>query len=59
MAIIDSRDTVEIPGPRGYFLVGNITDFDPEQPTLSLMNLSREYGVLHLVSYDLYPRALT
>ena len=50
---------MEIPGPRGYFLVGNITDFDPEQPTLSLMNLSREYGVLHLVSYDLYPRALT
>ena len=46
MATIDTRDTVPIPQPRGYPLVGNITDVDPEQPTLSLMNLAREYGKL-------------
>jgi len=46
MATIDTRDTVPIPQPRGYPLVGNITDVDPEQPTLSLMNLAKEHGKL-------------
>jgi cytochrome P450/NADPH-cytochrome P450 reductase len=46
MAAIDTRDTVPIPQPRGYPLVGNITDVDPEQPTLSLMNLAKEHGKL-------------
>lgn len=46
MATIDTRDTVPIPQPKGYPLVGNITDVDPEQPTLSLMNLAKEHGKL-------------
>jgi cytochrome P450/NADPH-cytochrome P450 reductase len=52
MAIIDTRDTVPIPQPRGYPLVGNISDFDPDQPTASFMNLAREYG--EIVSLTLF-----
>lgn len=44
MATIDERDSVPIPQPPGYPLIGNVSDIDPEQPTSSLMNLSREYG---------------
>jgi cytochrome P450/NADPH-cytochrome P450 reductase len=52
MATIDTRDTVPIPQPRGYPLVGNISDFDPDQPTASFMNLAKEYG--EIVSLTLF-----
>ncbi|KAI7188379.1 cytochrome P450, partial [Hortaea werneckii] len=43
-AAIDMRDTVPIPGPKGYPIVGNITDLDPELPIASLQNLAKQYG---------------
>lgn len=33
-----------IPGPPGLPLVGNMSDIDPENPTLSLCRLSAQYG---------------
>lgn len=41
---MDQRDTVPIPRPPGYPLVGNITDIDPELPISSLSNLAKQYG---------------
>jgi len=41
---IDMRDTMPIPGPKGYPIVGNITDLDPELPIASLQNLAKQYG---------------
>lgn len=47
MAAIDTRDTVPIPQPRGYPLVGNVTDIDPEHPITSFLNLAHEYGEIY------------
>ncbi|KAK0789173.1 hypothetical protein LTR02_012178 [Friedmanniomyces endolithicus] len=41
---IDKRDTVPIPNPKGWPLVGNITDVDAEVPIASLQNLAKTYG---------------
>ncbi|EMD00975.1 hypothetical protein BAUCODRAFT_566786 [Baudoinia panamericana UAMH 10762] len=41
---VDKKDTVPIPQPAGWPLVGNITDVDPELPILSLTNLAKTYG---------------
>ena len=43
-SVIDRRDTVSIPQPAGWPLVGNITDVDPELPIQSLINLGKQYG---------------
>jgi cytochrome P450/NADPH-cytochrome P450 reductase len=47
MAIIDTRDTVPIPQPKGYPLVGNISNVDIDHPTASLLNLTRKYGEIY------------
>ena len=44
---MDIRDTVPIPQPRGYPLIGNITDIDPELPIDSLCNLADQYGEIY------------
>ncbi|WPG99486.1 Hypothetical protein R9X50_00230100 [Acrodontium crateriforme] len=44
MASIDKRDTVPIPQPPGYPLLGNLSDIDPELPIASLQNLAKQYG---------------
>jgi cytochrome P450 / NADPH-cytochrome P450 reductase len=36
---IDPRDTVPMPQPQGYPIVGNLFDLDPELPIVSLLNL--------------------
>ncbi|KAK1813680.1 hypothetical protein LTR12_011953 [Friedmanniomyces endolithicus] len=41
---IDRKDTVPIPNPKGWPLVGNITDVDAEVPIASLQNLAKTYG---------------
>ena len=59
-AAVDVRDTVPIPGPKGYPIVGNITDLDPELPIASLQNLAKQYGefpsTLHVVRPSLTDR---
>lgn len=44
---IDKRDTVPIPGPRGYPIVGNVADIDPAVPLESLANLADQYGPIY------------
>lgn len=43
---IDKKDTIPIPQPKGYPIIGNITDVDPELPIVSLQNLAKQYGKL-------------
>ncbi|KAK5112785.1 hypothetical protein LTR85_011119 [Meristemomyces frigidus] len=47
---VDRKDTVPIPQPRGYPIIGNITDVDPELPILSLQNLAKQYGEIYSLS---------
>ncbi|KAK4902019.1 hypothetical protein LTR27_000920 [Elasticomyces elasticus] len=47
---VDRRDTVPIPSPKGWPLLGNLTDVDPETPIASLQNLAKTYGEIFSLS---------
>ncbi|KAK3644310.1 hypothetical protein LTR22_015314 [Elasticomyces elasticus] len=47
---VDRRDTVPIPSPKGWPLLGNVTDVDPETPIASLQNLAKTYGEIFSLS---------
>nr|POE47611.1 bifunctional cytochrome p450/nadph--p450 reductase [Quercus suber] len=42
--MLDRRDTALVPGPKGYPIVGNVTDVDPDLPIDSLQTLAKQYG---------------
>lgn len=42
---MDERDTIPIPQPPGYPIIGNVSDIDPEVPIQSLGHLARQYGM--------------
>ncbi|KAL6704826.1 hypothetical protein ACN47E_007630 [Coniothyrium glycines] len=41
---MENKSLKPIPGPPGLPLVGNIADIDPQTPTLSMCNLTLQYG---------------
>nr|POE71415.1 bifunctional cytochrome p450/nadph--p450 reductase [Quercus suber] len=54
---MDLRDTTPIPGPKGYPIVGNVTDVDPELPIASLQTLAHQYG--EIFSLTVFGRRIT
>ncbi|KAK4560538.1 hypothetical protein LTR86_005735 [Recurvomyces mirabilis] len=44
---MDARDTVPIPQPKGWPVVGNLSEIDPELPIRSLCNLAKTYGEIY------------
>jgi cytochrome P450/NADPH-cytochrome P450 reductase len=44
MAHVDPKDTVPIPQPPGYPIIGNVSDIDLQDLPTSLLRLARQYG---------------
>ncbi|KAK5114823.1 hypothetical protein LTR62_001980 [Meristemomyces frigidus] len=44
---MDIRDSVPIPQPTGWPVVGNLSEIDPELPLRSLRNLAKTYGEIY------------
>lgn len=41
---VDLRDTVPIPQPKGYPLIGNVLEVMGDVPIMALANLGKQYG---------------